>query len=290
MSPWSPDPPGMRRRVQREKEDKQLKRRSSLPMHPFAADQPKRRSTVSSRRSMDERPVSRGHTIVRPMSRASTLRAAPSPALVSGEQEHTPNKLHKAQSVRSNRTASKVYESTPSGHVGEVVPAGGLGDGFPTQPGRVIAQEKVGQDVMYEGAPGVQSDNMTRNHSISTAGVGEGSNGHGILRNSQSQENARHTVRPGNIQPTYSYSGAPSAPGVQRYPMQRGETGYDPAAPVSNQPQSNGDHANHLMHQVSLGQQAHSQQYGGVQNAQQMVPQQGQNLSSYPPPQAARSG
>lgn len=65
-----------------------------------------------------------------------------------------------------------------------------------------------------------------------------------------------------------------------------------PAASAPQQQyQSNGEHANHLMHQVSLGQQSHSQQYGGVQNAQHMTPQeQGQNLSSYPPPQAARSG
>lgn len=224
MSPWSPDPPGYRRRLQREKEEKTLKRRQSLPMHPFAKDKPKRRSTVSSRRSVDERPVSRGASIVRPASRTSTVRVAPSPVLVSGVQEQQPIK---AQSIRSNRTASRVVEPTPTGHVGEVVPAGGLGAGFPTQPGRVIAQEKVGPDVVYEGAPGVHADHMTRNHSVSTAGVAEGSSGHGILRNSQSQENTRYTVKPGNMQPTYSYSGAPTAPGVQRYPMQRGESGYE---------------------------------------------------------------
>lgn len=65
---------------------------------------------------------------------------------------------------------------------------------------------------------------------------------------------------------------------------------FSPAASAPQQEQQyNGEHPNHLMHQVSLGQQAHSQQYGGVQNAQQMTPQQqGQSLSSYPP-QAARS-
>lgn len=230
------DPPGYRARRAEEKQEK-LSRRKSLPLSPFQKDKPKRRSTRNSTnsRSLDDS-VSRNNTLRN--SATSRQSFNPTPILVdSNSRSNTPNVLHKAQSIRSSRSAPRQADPVDGVQVGDIVGAGQLGGNFPTATGQVVAKEKVGQDVIYYGgAPAARESEIGRRESVSTAGVpvspeqpplqwrereAESFQQQQLLAQPQ-QQSSRPSTRPGSMQPTYSYSG-PSG----RYPMQRGETGYE---------------------------------------------------------------
>jgi hypothetical protein len=232
------DPPGYRRRRWEEKQEKKLKRRSSLPAHPFSSDKPKRRSTWSSRRSArseDERPLSKNESQANNAQRSSF---APVTLQDNNSRSATPNKLYKAQSIRSNRTADAARRETvpvTTTYPNQPVAAGQFGNGYPTQDGVIVEQQKIGQDVTYiGGTPAVREGEIDLRNSVSTAGVADEEplkwREQPVVQHQQPvQQSSRPSTRPTSMmeQPKYSYSGQPTAPGVQRYPMQRGETGYE---------------------------------------------------------------